>query len=157
MTLPESQALIRTLERVWGEAPIRTRTMGGTVPIDFFIQALEMPAICLPVVNFDNNQHSHNENLRLQNLWDAVDVVRGDSSDVARTVSRNRLSKFLHFVQFVGVTLQPWISLRNPADFPRQLTVTSRIIQPSTNIFASGQQGSVVRQHEGVFRCDEYF
>ena len=31
-----------------------------------------MPAICLPVVNFDNNQHSHNENLRLQNLWDAI-------------------------------------------------------------------------------------
>jgi acetylornithine deacetylase/succinyl-diaminopimelate desuccinylase-like protein len=72
MTLPESQALIRTLERVWGEAPIRNRTMGGSVPIDFFIQALDMPAIILPVVNFDNNQHSNDENLRLQNLWDAV-------------------------------------------------------------------------------------
>jgi acetylornithine deacetylase/succinyl-diaminopimelate desuccinylase-like protein len=72
MTLPESQALIRTLERVWGEAPIRNRTMGGTVPIDFFIQALGMPAVIVPVVNFDNNQHSNNENLRLQNLWDAV-------------------------------------------------------------------------------------
>ena len=72
MTLPESQALIGTLERVWGEPPVRTRTMGGTVPIDFFIQALGMPAIGVPVVNFDNNQHSHNENLRLQNLWDAI-------------------------------------------------------------------------------------
>jgi len=72
MTLPESQALIRTLERVWAEPPVRNRTMGGTVPIDFFIQALGMPAIGVPVVNFDNNQHSNNENLRLQNLWDAV-------------------------------------------------------------------------------------
>src|SRR5688500_4360206 len=72
MTLPESQALIRTLERVWGAAPIRNRTMGGTVPIDFFIQALGMPAVIVPVVNFDNNQHSNNENLRVQNLWDAV-------------------------------------------------------------------------------------
>ena len=72
MTLPESQALIRTLERVWGEPPVRTRTMGGTVPIDFFIQALEMPAVGVPVVNFDNNQHANNENLRLQNLWDAI-------------------------------------------------------------------------------------
>ncbi len=35
-------------------------------------QALDMPAIVVPVVNFDNNQHSHNEHLRLQNLWDAV-------------------------------------------------------------------------------------
>ena len=31
-----------------------------------------MPAIGVPVVNFDNNQHSNNENLRLQALWDAV-------------------------------------------------------------------------------------
>ena len=72
MSIPESQMLIRTLERVWGEPPVRNRTMGGTVPIDFFIQALDMPAVVLPVVNFDNNQHSDNENLRLQNLWDAV-------------------------------------------------------------------------------------
>lgn len=72
MTLPESRAIISALERAWGEAPIRARTMGGTVPIDFFIQALGMPAISVPVVNFDNNQHSDNENLRLQNLWDAV-------------------------------------------------------------------------------------
>ena len=72
MTLPESRALIGALERAWGEPPIRARTMGGTVPIDFFIQALGIPAIGVPVVNFDNNQHSHNENVRLQNLWEAI-------------------------------------------------------------------------------------
>lgn len=72
MTLPESQALIGTLERVWGEVPIRNRTMGGTVPIDFFIQALGIPAVIVPTVNFDNNQHSNNENVRIKNLWDAV-------------------------------------------------------------------------------------
>ena len=72
MSLPESQAIVRTLQNAWGEAPIQARTMGGTVPIDFFIEALGMPAICLPLVNFDNNQHSDNENIRLQNLWDAV-------------------------------------------------------------------------------------
>ncbi len=72
MTLRESQAVIRTLEQAWGEPPVRLRTMGGTVPIDFFIQALGMPAIGVPVVNFDNNQHSDNENIRLQNVWDAI-------------------------------------------------------------------------------------
>jgi len=72
MTIPESRAVIGALEKAWGELPIRARTMGGSVPIDFFIQALGMPALSVPVVNFDNNQHSDNENLRLQNLWDAV-------------------------------------------------------------------------------------
>jgi len=75
MTLPESRAIVGALERAWGEVPIRARTMGGTVPIDFFIQALNIPAVSLPVVNFDNNQHSHNENLRIQNLWDAVKSI----------------------------------------------------------------------------------
>jgi acetylornithine deacetylase/succinyl-diaminopimelate desuccinylase-like protein len=72
MTIPESRAVIGALERAWGALPIRARTMGGSLPIDFFIQALGMPALSVPTVNFDNNQHSHNENLRLQNLWDAV-------------------------------------------------------------------------------------
>ena len=74
MTLPESRAIVGALERAWGEAPVQARTMGGTVPIDFFIQALGIPAISVPVVNFDNNQHSHNENLRLQNLWDGIEL-----------------------------------------------------------------------------------
>jgi acetylornithine deacetylase/succinyl-diaminopimelate desuccinylase-like protein len=30
-----------------------------------------------PIANHDNNQHAANENLRLQNLWDAIDVYAG--------------------------------------------------------------------------------
>jgi len=26
----------------------------------------------VPIANHDNNQHSHNENIRLQNLWDGI-------------------------------------------------------------------------------------
>ena len=40
-----------------------TGRWGAPCPIDFFIQALGMPAIGVPVVNFDNNQHSNNENI----------------------------------------------------------------------------------------------
>ena len=147
MTLPESQALIRTLERVWGEPPVRNRTMGGTVPIDFFIQALNMPAIMLPVVNFDNNQHSNNENLRLQNLWDAVvsfaatlrcscgcEIV-GFAPDFADRALQNSASRPICRSHFTGR-----VSL-NPADFSRQLAVTSRIIQPSPQHTRVGSQG----------------
>ena len=47
-------------------------TAGGTVPISQFIEALGFPAILVPVVNFDNNQHEENENLRLGNLFRGV-------------------------------------------------------------------------------------
>jgi acetylornithine deacetylase/succinyl-diaminopimelate desuccinylase-like protein len=46
--------------------------MGGTVPISQFIRDLGFPAIGLPTVNFDNNQHSENENLRLGHLWKSI-------------------------------------------------------------------------------------
>lgn len=70
--LPESRRVIAALERAWGEPPVRIRTAGGTVPISQFIEALGFPAILVPVVNFDNNQHEENENLRLGNLFRGV-------------------------------------------------------------------------------------
>ncbi len=36
--------------------------------------ALSMPTIGLAVVNFDNNQHAVNENLRVGHLWEAIDI-----------------------------------------------------------------------------------
>lgn len=46
--------------------------MGGTVPISSFINELQIPAIIVPLVNPDNNQHSPNENLRIGNLIDGI-------------------------------------------------------------------------------------
>ena len=35
---------------------------------------LEAPIIVLPLANHDNNQHAENENIRLQNVWDAMSI-----------------------------------------------------------------------------------
>ena len=74
-TEPESAEAIevtRALTRMWGAEPVRIRTMGGTVPIAPFIHELGVPAVAVPIVNFDNNQHSDNENLRVGNLWSGI-------------------------------------------------------------------------------------
>ena len=39
-----------------------------------FVDALKKPVIGIPIVNHDNNQHGINENLRLQNLWDGIEL-----------------------------------------------------------------------------------
>ncbi|MEJ2163682.1 MAG: M20/M25/M40 family metallo-hydrolase [Robiginitalea sp.] len=57
--------LKNTLEETFGEPVVQIRIMGGTVPIAPFINALDLPAFLLPLVNPDNNQHSPNENLKL--------------------------------------------------------------------------------------------
>lgn len=74
---PESQRLINALTALWGEPPVVIRTAGGTVPIAPFIAALGFPAIALPIVNFDNNQHEENENLRLGHLFQGIVSIAG--------------------------------------------------------------------------------
>jgi hypoxanthine phosphoribosyltransferase len=55
---------------------IITPTMGGTLPLNAFDDILQTPIIILPLANHDNNQHAENENIRLQNIWDAM-VIYG--------------------------------------------------------------------------------
>ena len=43
------------------------RTSGGSVPISPFVNVLNIPAVGVPTVNKDNNQHSPNENIKLIN------------------------------------------------------------------------------------------
>jgi acetylornithine deacetylase/succinyl-diaminopimelate desuccinylase-like protein len=53
---------------------IVTPNMGGSLPLHEFGSRLSAPIIILPLANHDNNQHAENENIRLQNIWDAMTV-----------------------------------------------------------------------------------
>ena len=57
--------LEEVLKDAFEDEVVKIRTMGGTVPIAPFINALDIPAFIVPVVNPDNNQHSPNENLKI--------------------------------------------------------------------------------------------
>jgi acetylornithine deacetylase/succinyl-diaminopimelate desuccinylase-like protein len=67
--LPISKQLVAAMTTMFGEPPVQIRTSGGTVPIAPFIDALGFPALSVPTVNFDNNQHGENENLRLGHFF----------------------------------------------------------------------------------------
>ena len=53
---------------------IVTPTSGGSLPLYEFASRLDAAIISLPQANHDDNQHAENENIRLQNLWDAIAV-----------------------------------------------------------------------------------
>jgi acetylornithine deacetylase/succinyl-diaminopimelate desuccinylase-like protein len=72
---PQAQALAAALARFLGEEPVHIRTSGGTVPIAPFIEALGFPAVSVPTVNFDNNQHGENENVRVGHFFRAVVIL----------------------------------------------------------------------------------
>jgi acetylornithine deacetylase/succinyl-diaminopimelate desuccinylase-like protein len=60
-----------------GKEPLLLPTMGGSGPLYLFAQVLHTPIIILPIANFDDNQHAANENLRIQNLRDGIEVYAG--------------------------------------------------------------------------------
>jgi acetylornithine deacetylase/succinyl-diaminopimelate desuccinylase-like protein len=56
--------------------PVRIRMMGGTVPTDVLVDALHLAFVLIPTVNSDNNQHSHDENLRIGNFVSGTRTIR---------------------------------------------------------------------------------
>ena len=48
--------------------------LGGTLPLYLFTDVAGKPAVNVPVANHDNNQHAPDENLRIANLWYAIDL-----------------------------------------------------------------------------------
>ncbi len=64
--------LRKALTDAFGTSPVIIRTMGGTVPITPAIQVLDIPAIIVPMVNMDNNQHNPNENIRIGNISQGI-------------------------------------------------------------------------------------
>jgi acetylornithine deacetylase/succinyl-diaminopimelate desuccinylase-like protein len=70
-----AQSVVASLARTFGQPPVQLRTLGGSVPIAPFIDALGFPAILMPIVNFDNNQHEENENLRLAAFFDGIVAI----------------------------------------------------------------------------------
>jgi acetylornithine deacetylase/succinyl-diaminopimelate desuccinylase-like protein len=67
--------LARACRRLYGSDPIRIRTSGGSIPISPFVETLGVPAVSVPTVNPDNNQHSPNENLRIGNFVEGLRVM----------------------------------------------------------------------------------
>jgi acetylornithine deacetylase/succinyl-diaminopimelate desuccinylase-like protein len=74
MDLPISQEVVRTVESARGRV-VTLPTMGGALPLEAIERPLGTRTIVVPMGNHDNNQHSFNENLRIQNLWDGIELM----------------------------------------------------------------------------------
>jgi acetylornithine deacetylase/succinyl-diaminopimelate desuccinylase-like protein len=72
MDTPLSRAVIAAVRRASRQEAVLMPTLGGTGPLSRFETALGVPVYAVPIVNFDNNQHAPDENLRLGNLWDGI-------------------------------------------------------------------------------------
>jgi acetylornithine deacetylase/succinyl-diaminopimelate desuccinylase-like protein len=75
MTRPFPSAVVRVVEQALGGPVVKVPTLGGSLPLSDFQDVLHAPLVIVPIANHDNNQHAANENLRIQNLWDGIEVL----------------------------------------------------------------------------------
>ncbi|MFQ5662240.1 MAG: hypothetical protein ACE5HL_00205 [Terriglobia bacterium] len=73
MELPLAAQVAGAVERATAETVVKLPTLGGSGPLYLFAE-LGIPSIGLPIVNFDNNQHGPDENLRLGHFFAGIDI-----------------------------------------------------------------------------------
>jgi acetylornithine deacetylase/succinyl-diaminopimelate desuccinylase-like protein len=81
MELPLSQALIKVVQAATNHETVIAPTLGGSVPMYIF-ENLQIPWIGVPIVNYDNHQHSSDENLRLGHLWRGMEIYGAILADL---------------------------------------------------------------------------
>ena len=72
MDLPVSKALVQVVQDATGGDAVIAPTLGGSVPMYIF-EDLGLPWIGVPIANYDNHQHSSDENLRLGQFWRGIE------------------------------------------------------------------------------------
>ena len=74
MDAPLSGAVIRVLGTATGGRMVAVPMLGGSLPMYLFAEILGAPLVIVPIVNHDNNQHAANENVRIGNLREGIEL-----------------------------------------------------------------------------------
>ncbi len=74
MDNPMAQQIVAAVTAALPEKPVLLPTLGGSLPLFIFEQMLNTKPVTVPMANHDNNQHAENENIRIQNLWDGLEM-----------------------------------------------------------------------------------
>jgi acetylornithine deacetylase/succinyl-diaminopimelate desuccinylase-like protein len=75
MDLPIAQKVIKAVKMTTPQDIILMPSAGGSLPLYLFETILKTPPITIPIVNYDNNQHGENENLRIGCLFEGIETI----------------------------------------------------------------------------------
>jgi len=75
MDLPIIKKVIAAVKATSKEQVVLQPTMGGSLPLFLFEKYLNAKTITVPIANHDNNQHAENENIRIRNLFDGIEIM----------------------------------------------------------------------------------
>jgi len=81
MDLPVSKAMIALVQSATDGHAVIAPGLGGSVPMYIF-EDIGLPWIGVPIVNYDNHQHSSDENLRLGHFWNGMELYGAILADL---------------------------------------------------------------------------
>jgi acetylornithine deacetylase/succinyl-diaminopimelate desuccinylase-like protein len=71
---PFARAIAKAVQASSQQPVVQLPTSGGSLPLSIINEALNTHSVVVGIANYDNNQHAANENIRLGNLWDGIDL-----------------------------------------------------------------------------------
>jgi acetylornithine deacetylase/succinyl-diaminopimelate desuccinylase-like protein len=75
MDLPISKSVLAAIQGAFPGRTLAIPTLGGSLPLSTISDVLHVPTITVPIANYDNNQHAEDESIRIQNLWDGIEMM----------------------------------------------------------------------------------
>src|SRR5689334_10341613 len=75
MDWPVARTVVAAVQQTTKDPVLQVPTLGGSLPLEDLVNVLNAKFLIVPIANPDNNQHAENENLRIKNFRDGVDMM----------------------------------------------------------------------------------
>jgi len=70
-----AQKIVAAVQQTTKDPVLQIPTLGGSLPVDDLVNVLKAKFLIVPIANPDNNQHAENENIRIKNFRDGIDMI----------------------------------------------------------------------------------
>lgn len=75
MDWPVAQKVVAAVQQTTKEPVLQIPTLGGSLPLEDLVKVLNAKFLIIPIANPDNNQHAENENIRIKNFREGIDMM----------------------------------------------------------------------------------
>ncbi len=75
MNLQIAQNVIKAVQSTVNYPVVLIPSSGGSLPLFLFEKYLDAKVVTVPLVNYDNNQHAENENVKVQYLLEGINTI----------------------------------------------------------------------------------
>ncbi len=75
MDWPLARSIASAVQQTTKDPVLQVPTLGGSLPLEDLVNVLNAKFLIVPIANPDNNQHAENENIRIKNFREGIDMI----------------------------------------------------------------------------------